>query len=177
MPNAEQSAWQNDAPSPFTNNLIPSLSSQSSTPRAPRGDDDKPNSPAEWIEVFAEQHGVDVDHRSFHDRKKFFPLAKAWTNAGITVGQMRAACAKAQSEAKEPIAWLPAYADRVLATMQAQRQPAAAESFAEREQRMHRENWEQMTGRQWPDAPTASLTSADAVDCIDVESTPARIAQ
>lgn len=85
-------------------------------PAHARDDDEKPKTPAEWIEVFAEQHGVDVDHRSFHDRKKFWPLAAAWTNAGVTVGQMRVACAKAHDEAKEPIAWLPAYADRVLAS-------------------------------------------------------------
>ena len=87
-------------------------------------DDERPNSPAEWIEVFADQHGVDVDHRSFHDRKKFWPLAQAWTNAGITVGQMREACAKAHAESTEAIAWLPAYADRVLATMNAPKRAA-----------------------------------------------------
>jgi hypothetical protein len=88
-----------------------------------RASDDKPQSPAEWIEVFADQHGVDVDHRSFHDRKKFWPLAQAWTNAGITVGQMREACAKAHADSTEAIAWLPAYADRVLATIAAQKAP------------------------------------------------------
>lgn len=99
-------------------------------------DDDKPNSPAEWIEVFAEQHGVDVDHRNFHDRKKFWPLAQAWTNAGVTVGQMREACAKAHSEATEPIAWLPAYVDRVLASMQSQKQaPKNIEPTWRKEQR------------------------------------------
>jgi len=81
-------------------------------------DGKKPKDPAEWIAVFSEQHGVDVDHRSFHDRKKFWPLANAWTNAGVTVGQMREACAKAHADAGESIAWLPAYADRVLATVQ-----------------------------------------------------------
>lgn len=114
-----------------------SLNQPSSRDRAPPGDDEKPNSPAEWIAVFAEQHGVDVDHRSFHDRKKFWPLAAAWTNAGVTVGQMRSACAKAHADAKEPIAWLPAYADRVLSSMQAERKPAPqrAEPHWRQEQR------------------------------------------
>jgi len=37
---------------------------------------------------------------------------------------MRAACAKAHDEAKEPIAWLPAYVDRVLASMQSEKKPS-----------------------------------------------------
>jgi len=111
-------------------------SSQFSNPAQARGDDEKPGSPAEWIEVFAEQHGVDVDHRNFHDRKKFWPLAAAWTNAGVTVGQMREACAKAHSDATEPIAWLPAYVDRVLSTMQSQKQsPKSTEPSWRKEQR------------------------------------------
>ena len=102
----------------------------------------KPNSPAQWIEVFAAEHGVHVDHRSVHDRKKFFPIAAAWVQAGVTVGQMRDACAKAHADASEPIAWLPAYADRVLAGMAARRLPAAGgragcggETFRERDAR------------------------------------------
>lgn len=142
---------------------IPLSSKGSGKPRAGRGDDDKPGSPAEWIEVFAEQHGVDVDHRSFHDRKKFFPLAAAWTAAGITVGQMRAACAKAHAEATEPIAWLPAYVDRVLAGMQAQRTPAPTEGFAEREARQKREAWEATTGRQWPGTESTEVLDAGPV--------------
>ena len=109
--------------------------------RAARADDDAPASPGEWIEVFAAEHGVEVDHRSLHDRKKFMPLAAGWVAAGVTVGQMRQACAEARAKATEPIAWLPAYADRVLATLQAPpRQPAAtAETFRERDERLARE--------------------------------------
>lgn len=108
------------------NTNIPSSSTVIGTPVLSHGDDDddKPATPADWVEVFADQHGVDVDHRNMHDRKKFWPLATAWSNAGVTVGQMRAACAKAHEEAKEPIAWLPAYADRVLASMQSAKKPA-----------------------------------------------------
>lgn len=121
------------------------------------------------MEVFAEQHGVDVDHRSFHDRKKFWPLATAWTNAGVTVGQMRQACAKAFATAAEPIAWLPAYADRVLAGMQAP-PPAKADrkSFAQQDREAGWARWEEMTGRTHPDRQQSSLVT------IDVESTGAR---
>lgn len=135
------------------NTEIPSSSSLCSTPRAVRGDDDKPQNVAEWIEVFADLHGVDVDHRSFHDRKKFWPLAAAWTNAGVTVGQMRAACAKAFATASEPIAWLPAYADRVLAGMQAPPPPSRPEpkSFAQKDREAGWARWEQMSGRPHPE--------------------------
>ena len=122
----EQSIEPSFEPSIEPSIKVKSSSHDTAQPALTRSDDEKPGSAAEWIEVFAEQHGVDVDHRSFHDRKKFWPLAAAWTNAGVTVGQMRAACAKAHAESTQPIAWLPAYADRVLASMQAEKQPAKA---------------------------------------------------
>lgn len=134
----DNTAIQSPVPSPQSPdiNTNTNTSSPISTPALTRSDDEKPNSPAEWIEVFAEQHGVDVDHRNFHDRKKFWPLAAAWTNSGVTVGQMRAACAKAHDEAKESIAWLPAYVDRVLSTMQSQKQaPKSTEPTWRKEQR------------------------------------------
>lgn len=125
---------------PITNNQEESLSSKGiGTPRAARGDDDVPDSPGSWIDVFGNEFGVDVDHRSMHDRKKFFPLATAWVQAGVTVGQMREAVQRARQDATEPIAYLPAYADRVLSGMQAPlRQsaggPAAlAQTFRERD--------------------------------------------
>ena len=93
------------------------------------GGDEVPKSPAEWLEWFGEWHGVDIDHRSIHDRKKFWPLATAWASAGVTKAQMQAAIEHAQSTAKEPIAWLPAYADRVLAGMA---RPNAQQSLEER---------------------------------------------
>ncbi len=102
--------------------------------RVPRDDDDQPKTPAEWVEVFEVDHGLTVDHRSVHDRGKFWPLAKAWTNAGVTVGQMRRACARAQAEATEPIAYLPAYVDRVLASLACERAPPAEPAWR-REQR------------------------------------------
>lgn len=80
----------------------------------PRSDGETPSGPPEWLEFFHAEHGIDIDHRSAHDRKKFWPLATAWATSGVTVGQMRQAIARAQADAKEPIAFLPAYADRVL---------------------------------------------------------------
>ena len=93
-----------------------------------------PAKEAEWVGVFAE-FGVDVDHTSIHDRKKFWPLANGWCTNRVTVGQMRRAVVKARGEAKESIAYLPAYVDRVLASALA---PARADrsevSFANRHQ-------------------------------------------
>ncbi len=90
--------------------------SKSSSPPPRLSDDFSPQSPADWLDFFSDEHGIHIDHHSIHDRKKFWPLATAWARSGVTVGQMRMAVHKAQSEAKEPIAYLPAYADRVLAT-------------------------------------------------------------
>ena len=73
---------------------------------------------AEWAAVF-EEFGVQVDHTSLHDRKKFWPLANSWCSSRVTVGQMRSAVARARAEAREPIAYLPSYVDRVLATASA----------------------------------------------------------
>ncbi|NBD02158.1 DUF1376 domain-containing protein [Burkholderia thailandensis] len=85
-----------------------------------REDDDLvPRDHAEWIRYFAERHGVEIDHTNVHQRTKAFPLFAAWTNAGITRRRMDDACRKAQSEAKASIAFLPAYVDRVLATLDA----------------------------------------------------------
>lgn len=82
-------------------------------------DDLVPRDNAEWIRYFAERHSVEIDPMNLHERKKAFPLFAAWTNAGVTRGRMDRAIAKAQAEAKTPIAFLPAYVDRVLATMDA----------------------------------------------------------
>jgi len=163
---------------PITNNQIDTSSTiqPSSGVRAPISDDEKPKSPADWLEVFAQQHGVDVDHRSFHDRKKFWPLAAAWTNAGVTVGQMRQACAKAHAEAKDPIAWLPAYADRVLASMQAERAAPAksqrGETFAERDRENGMRRWEQMTGQVHPDRRQKTADVIDVAEALEVLSQP-----
>jgi len=86
-----------------------------------RDDDSSPRNNAEWIRYFADRHGVEIDHMSAHQRAKAFPLFAAWTKAGVTRRQVDTAVAKAQAEATEPIAFLPAYVDRVLASMAAPR--------------------------------------------------------
>lgn len=70
-----------------------------------------------WASVFVDDFGVVARTDQPREWAKFAPLAAAWCRAGVTVGQMRAAVARAQAEATEPIAYLPAYADRVLAGM------------------------------------------------------------
>lgn len=93
-----------------------------------------PASHGEWMQVFEESFGVEVDPTNVQQRQKFVPLAKGWIASGVTVGQMRDAVAKARSEAKEGIAYLPGYVDRVLASMSAGAAVVAAaqagESFA-----------------------------------------------
>lgn len=79
-----------------------------------------------WASVFADAFGVVARTSQPREWAKFAPLAMAWCTAGVTVGQMRAAVARAQAEATEPIAYLPSYADRVLAGM-VPRQPRPKE--------------------------------------------------
>lgn len=90
-----------------------------------------PASEGEWAVAFAE-FGVQVDHTSIHDRKKFWPLANGWCASGVSVGQMRRAVARARSEAKEAIAYLPAYVDRVLAGASVPKVGRSEADFSER---------------------------------------------
>lgn len=146
-------------------------SSLSSTQRAARGDDEIPPDVSVWVEVFEVDHGVLVDHRSVHDRSKFWPLAAGWIAAGVSVGQMRRACGKARSEATEPIAYLPAYADRVLASMVARPTASAgvpAKSFAQQDREAGWVRWELATGRQHPDRLAAGALDAAAVPVCEV---------
>jgi hypothetical protein len=78
---------------------------------------------AEWAAVF-EEFGVQVDHTSIHDRKKFWPLANSWCTSRVTVGQMRLLWPVPEPR-REPIAYLPSYVDRVLATASAPTKPRA----------------------------------------------------
>lgn len=86
-----------------------------------------PKSAGDWSMLFGREFGVEVDPLDARDRKKFWPIAAAWVTAKVTVGQMRAAVQRAHGEATEGIAYLPAYVDRVLASMSA----PPAESRAE----------------------------------------------
>lgn len=87
-----------------------------SSPRGGR-DDFTPKNEGDWQRYFRERHGVELDATSLHDRKKAWPIFSAWCKRGITAAQMDAAVAKAQDEATETIAFLPAYVDRVIATL------------------------------------------------------------
>ncbi|WAL81497.1 YdaU family protein [Pandoraea sp. XJJ-1] len=100
--------------------------------RVTRFDDDVvPLNEADWAKFYGDEHGIVFDPANVHDRKKFMPLAKAWVNAGVSVGQMRAAIIDAQGRATEAIAYLPAYVDRVLANQGAPRaSPRSAENAA-----------------------------------------------
>lgn len=92
--------------------------------------DTVPKSPGDWSMLFDQEFGVQVDPTDVRDRKKFWPMATAWTAAGVTVGQMRAAVQRARNEATEGIAYLPAYVDRVLASMCAPPAESRAEAAA-----------------------------------------------
>ena len=90
-----------------------------------------PANPAEWATFFGAEYGIEVSVSSQHDRRKFVPLATSWVNADITLGRMRHAIERAYAEATEPIAYLPAYVDRVLASSSAPRaSPRSADNAA-----------------------------------------------
>ena len=89
-----------------------------------------PKSAGDWSIVFGQEFGVEVDPLDARNRKKFWPLATAWVKAGVTLGQMRAAVQRARDEATEGIAYLPAYVDRVLASMSAPPAESRAEAAA-----------------------------------------------
>lgn len=86
-------------------------------------DDFVPETWEAWRIWFEAEHGLEHDPYSQRDRKKFRPLATAWVVAAVSLGQMRRAITKAKTESTEPIAYLPAYVDSVLATMQRPAKP------------------------------------------------------
>jgi hypothetical protein len=85
--------------------------------------DSIPKDAGEWQRYFRERHGVELDANNVHHRTKAWPLFAAWVNAKVSTRQMDAAVAQAQREATGPIAFLPAYVDRVIASMQAAARP------------------------------------------------------
>lgn len=86
---------------------------------APVADAAPMRSIADWVRWWGDEHGVEVDPHSHFDRRKFWPLATAWIAAGITATQMAEAIKRAREQSKTPIAYLPAYADKVLSTLTA----------------------------------------------------------
>lgn len=109
-------------------------------------DDEKPVVPkdeGEWQRYFREEHGVELSASSVHDRRKAWPIFTAWVKAKVSTQQVDAAISKARLEARETIAFLPGYADRVLASMS--RPPQAARLNPEEQRRVtskrHEDAW------------------------------------
>ncbi|MBP3980860.1 YdaU family protein [Acidovorax sp. JG5] len=119
--------------------------------------DTVPKSAGDWSIAFGREFGVEVDPLDARDRKKFWPIATAWANAGVTLGQMRAAVQRAHGEATEGIAYLPAYVDRVLASMIA----PPAESRAESAARARMQQAAPLAASQAPAPATAPVVMAD----------------
>lgn len=133
--NPSETHWKGNQ-EPITNNQEVN---GSGTSIAVNGDDEirrlpdvyMPANPAEWATFFGDEHGIEISVGSQHDRRKFVPLATAWIKADITLGRMRQAIERAYAEATEPIAYLPAYVDRVLASSSAPRaSPRSADNAA-----------------------------------------------
>ena len=118
-----------------------------------------PSSEPQWAEIFGCEFSVEVSGYSQHDRKKFWPLAKGWVTAGVTVGQMRAAVQRARAEATEGIAYLPAYVDRVLASMS-----APQESRAEAAARARMQEAAPLAAARQPGPVVPSPQAAPALD-------------
>lgn len=116
-----------------------------------------PKSAGDWSILFGREFGVEVDPLDARDRKKFWPIAAAWVTAGVTVGQMRAAVQRAHGEATEGIAYLPAYVDRVLASMSA----PPAESRAESAARSRMQQAAPLAAAQAPARTTPAAVMAD----------------
>ncbi|MDE2442379.1 MAG: DUF1376 domain-containing protein [Betaproteobacteria bacterium] len=122
-PNHNPNESPSPSPSPDVHSVEPS--SLRSQPESGASNDgaaaipEVPSNEGQWLEWFNHRHGISIDPGSRHDRKKFWPLARGWVNAGVSLSQMRSAIDRSHEEAKEPIAFLPAYADRVLASMAA----------------------------------------------------------
>ncbi len=74
-----------------------------------------PETWADWASWWKQERGIETTVR---DRKAFVPMAERWIAAGVTTDQMRDALLNAESGASSPITYLPAYVDRVLASMQ-----------------------------------------------------------
>lgn len=94
---------------------------KTSSSRASAQDADDPQVPkswGRWAEWWRAERGIEVDPHDMRDRKRFVPLATSWIERRVSYGLMRRAIERAEREAKEPIAYLPAYADRCLASVQ-----------------------------------------------------------
>lgn len=122
-------------PDKTTGSVIASAASA----RAARDDSTVPTSHAEWCRYFADEHGVELNASNVHHRSKAWPLFTAWIKAGVSIAQMDRACQKARDESKGAIAFLPAYADSVLASMDRPAAPAR-EDASQRRARISKAN-------------------------------------
>lgn len=114
-------------------------------------DDFRPKDAAEWLRHFKAKHGFEADPTNVTDRKKLWPVFASWTNAGLTTDFVDAAVAAAQARAREPIACLPLYVDRLMASEQAAR--ANPQLSAKDESR--RRAYEILTGKTSASQPAA----------------------
>jgi len=83
---------------------------------ASRAHANPPRNAGDWASYFRDRYGVEIDVSSVHERKKVWPIFTAWCNARLTLEQIDEAVIQARKQAKQPIAFLPSYVDRVLAS-------------------------------------------------------------
>ena len=107
---------------------------------------------AEWASWWQLERGVET---SVRDRVAFVPLATRWVKAGVTVVQMREALLEAEATATKPIAYLPAYVDRVLSGGQAPVSPA---------ERKRQEFLESLTGHAGRQPDPETTVDVDATE-------------
>lgn len=131
----EREAQRNGKPSPPPSQLTPSTQPSSLTQPVdvttfcPAETDipDPPTAETHWLTWFNREASTSFDPGSRFDRKDLWPIFRRWCDAGITQRQMLDAIRTAQSNAREPIANLPKYIDRVLANSQAPKRTNPAE--------------------------------------------------
>lgn len=107
--------------SPDTTTHIPEEGKDSGTSivsgtSASRAHANPPRNAGDWASYFRDRYGVEIDVSSVHERRKVWPIFTAWCTAGLTLEQIDAAVSQARKQAKQPIAFLPSYVDRVLAS-------------------------------------------------------------
>ena len=118
-PGSENETQPKAHQSPDTKHQSPEEESNRQTEHTGFDDDVVPRDWVEWAQWFEAEHGIETNVYAIQARTKLRPLAEAWVAAGVTTRQMSRAIANAKEEAREPIAYLPSYVDRVLATMSA----------------------------------------------------------
>ena len=127
---------ESPSPSPSPSQLTPSEQPSSLThtvdvttfPNPESEIPDPPTAEAHWLTWFNREASTSFDSGSRFDRKDLWPIFRRWCDAGVTQRQAMEAIRTAQANAKEPIANLPKYIDRVLANSQAPPRTSPADS-------------------------------------------------